>query len=200
MGKGYPFTFEIDDPSGNSFVQNPNAPNVDEFVTETKYMRTVDDYKMMGYNMDADTLAEQEAKLKDEGVIPASEQQKKVDQAKSKETTKAEQDALLEKIGAYAEKGTDEERLTAAGMDFSRPVDDQVTGDVKKEIMEFPTPCYACGAPGVCKMCIATIPYFKEIIIMAYSCELCGYRSSEIKQGGGISDKATKITFDFKDE
>jgi hypothetical protein len=155
---------------------------------------------MMGYNMDADTLAEQEAKLKDEGVIPASEQQKKVDQAKSKETTKAEQDALLEKIGAYAEKGTDEERLTAAGMDFSRPVDDQVTGDVKKEIMEFPTPCYACGAPGVCKMCIATIPYFKEIIIMAYSCELCGYRSSEIKQGGGISDKATKITFDFKDE
>jgi len=38
----------------------------------------------MGYNMDADTLAEQEAKLKDEGVVPTSEQQKKVDQSKSK--------------------------------------------------------------------------------------------------------------------
>jgi len=29
----------------------------------------------MGYNMDADTLAEQEAKLKEEGVIPQNEQQ-----------------------------------------------------------------------------------------------------------------------------
>jgi len=44
MGKVFPFTFEIDDPSGNSFVQNPNAPNVDEFVTVTKFARTVEDY------------------------------------------------------------------------------------------------------------------------------------------------------------
>jgi zinc finger protein len=44
-------------------------------------------------------------------------------------------------------------------------------------------------------MCQATIPYFKEIIIMAFSCEVCGHRSSEIKQGGGISERATKITF-----
>lgn len=42
-------------------------------------------------------------------------------------------------------------------------------------------------------MCMATIPYFAEIIIMAFSCDVCGHRSSEIKQGGGISDKATKI-------
>jgi len=44
-------------------------------------------------------------------------------------------------------------------------------------------------------MCCATIPFFKEIIIMAYSCEVCGHKSTEIKQGGGISEKATKITF-----
>jgi len=47
-------------------------------------------------------------------------------------------------------------------------------------------------------MCTATIPFFKEIIIMAFSCEKCGHKSSEIKQGGGISDKATKITFNFQ--
>lgn len=58
--------------------------------------------------------------------------------------------------------------------------------------------CYACTRDGCVKMCIATIPFFKEIIIMAFSCEYCGYKSTEIKQGGGISDKATKITFDVK--
>lgn len=30
---------------------------------------------------------------------------------------------------------------------------------------------------------------------MAFSCDACGYRSSEVKNGGGISEKATKITF-----
>lgn len=33
---------------------------------------------------------------------------------------------------------------------------------------------------------------------MAFSCDFCGHRNSEIKQGGGISQKATKITFDVK--
>jgi zinc finger protein len=47
-------------------------------------------------------------------------------------------------------------------------------------------------------MCIATIPYFKEIIIMAFSCEYCGHKSTEIKQGGGISENATKITLNVK--
>jgi len=49
-------------------------------------------------------------------------------------------------------------------------------------------------------MCIATIPFFKEIIIMAFSCEYCGHKSTEIKQGGGISEHASKITFSIEKE
>ena len=30
---------------------------------------------------------------------------------------------------------------------------------------------------------------------MAFSCEHCGYRNTDIKHGGGISEHATKITF-----
>ncbi len=44
-------------------------------------------------------------------------------------------------------------------------------------------------------MCIASIPFFKEIIIMAFNCEYCGYRNTDIKHGGGISEKATRIVF-----
>ena len=35
-----PFHFEIDDPSGNSFIENPNAPYRDEQMTIKKYRRT----------------------------------------------------------------------------------------------------------------------------------------------------------------
>lgn len=30
---------------------------------------------------------------------------------------------------------------------------------------------------------------------MAFSCDTCGYRNTEIKNGGGISEKATRIVF-----
>jgi len=108
--------------------------------------------------------------------------------------TKGEQDKLLAKMAAFAKR----EDVTANNMDFSKPVDQQEAeeaGDITKEQLQFPTKCYACTRDGVCKMCIATIPFFKEIIIMAFSCEFCGHKSTEIKQGGGISDVATKITF-----
>jgi zinc finger protein len=61
--------------------------------------------------------------------------------------------------------------------------------------MMFPTDCYSCGKTGFANMCIASIPFFKEIIIMAYNCEYCGYRNTEIKSGGGISEKATRIVY-----
>jgi len=34
---------------------------------------------------------------------------------------------------------------------------------------------------------------------MAFFCEFCGFRNSEIKQGGGISEKATRLVFSVKD-
>ena len=103
---------------------------------------------------------------------------------------------MLTKVQAFAKREADPE-ITASYMDFSKPVDESsnVAAGKEHELMTFESHCYACSALGEVRMCQATIPYFKEIIIMAFSCEVCGHRSSEIKQGGGISEKATKITF-----
>lgn len=44
-------------------------------------------------------------------------------------------------------------------------------------------------------MCTCEIPFFKEIIVMSFTCEFCGARSTEVKTGGGISEKGKKITY-----
>lgn len=44
-------------------------------------------------------------------------------------------------------------------------------------------------------MCFSSIPYFKEIIMIAFVCDECGYRNSEIKEGGGMGENAKKISF-----
>lgn len=66
--------------------------------------------------------------------------------------------------------------------------------------MKFETPCTNCNQMGNVQMCFSSIPFFKEIIMMAFVCDHCGYRNSEIKEGGGIGDKAKKITFKVNEE
>ena len=66
--------------------------------------------------------------------------------------------------------------------------------------MAFPTNCYCCQAPGEMHTCLCTIPYFKEIIISCFKCDQCGYKTTEVKGGGGISEKGAKITLTVKNE
>lgn len=41
--------FEIEDPSGNSFIKNPYAPKRDPHLSEEKFVRTPEQLKAMGY-------------------------------------------------------------------------------------------------------------------------------------------------------
>ena len=60
---------------------------------------------------------------------------------------------------------------------------------MKKEAVRLPENCPACGAPGESLTCIADIPHFKEVMIMAFDCAVCGFKSSEVRwygeAGGG---------------
>lgn len=40
----------MEDPSGNSFIQNPNAPNKDNYLKTDLYARKFEDYALMGYS------------------------------------------------------------------------------------------------------------------------------------------------------
>ncbi|NWV25154.1 ZPR1 protein, partial [Origma solitaria] len=47
-----PFTFILDDPSGNSFVENPHAPQRDEALAVTHYRRSPQQSAMLGLEVD----------------------------------------------------------------------------------------------------------------------------------------------------
>lgn len=62
------------------------------------------------------------------------------------------------------------------------------------QVVELPGHCFACGAECHTRMFPTAIPHFKDVIIMSNSCDVCGYRDSELKPGGGFSDKGLSIT------
>jgi len=45
------FSFILNDPSGNSYLQNPSAPTPDQYCSIRKYARTYDDYREMGFSV-----------------------------------------------------------------------------------------------------------------------------------------------------
>lgn len=120
------FTFILDDPSGNSFVENPYVPQDDPNLKVSHYERTTEQNLSIGLTPHMDPDAEEE-----DG----------------------------------------------------------------KQAMIFPGTCSNCNAEGETKMVVTDIPYFKEIVLMAFTCDECGFKSNEVKCGGAVSEKARKITF-----
>jgi len=69
---------------------------------------------------------------------------------------------------------------------------------LNEEALVIPCDCHVCFKPGNNKACLVTIPFFKELIINCFKCEFCGFKEVDIKGGGGISEKAKKITLKVK--
>jgi len=143
------FTFIIDDPAGNSFVENLFAPQADPNMKTTHYKRTVEQNWAIG-------LA--------------------TDENKEEEVAQDIRNKVKTNNKDYLYK-----------LDFDE-------FDYKKQVMSFPGNCSNCHTPCETRMFALDIPYFKEVIVMATTCDVCDYKSSEVKGGGAISDKGRRIT------
>ena len=129
------FTVIIDDPSGNSYIENFLYPKTDPKLRAIYYVRSKEQMIKMGY--------------------------------------------------ATEENG--EEPIEEDGIDIE-PHDID-----KQEVFHFNTNCPACQKPSETRMHLIEIPYFKEVLIMASSCDLCGYKTNEVKSSGALSEKGKRI-------
>ncbi|XP_065563661.1 zinc finger protein ZPR1-like [Artemia franciscana] len=134
------FTVVIDDPSGNSFFENPHAPQKDPNMNTCYYTRTKDQDHSLG-------IYEQSEITND----PVPEE----------EETSAE--------------------------------------NLSDEVLTFQTNCPTCNAPCQTNMKVTNIPFFKEVTIMATNCDNCGHRTNEVKPGGGVAEKGTRISLRITD-
>jgi zinc finger protein len=165
-GTVMPFTVILIDPSGNSFIQNPNAPKQDSYLKAENFVRTKEEAVEMGFaasDPDANQKEEEKKQIPDYQSVPTS-------------------------IGAKKDANKKPDLL-------NKLIADE---DYCKSAASFPTECYACTMPGEARSCTVNIPYFKELIIMSFYCESCGFKSVDTVSGGGISEKKTIYTFNVK--
>ncbi|XP_050438434.1 zinc finger protein ZPR1 [Adelges cooleyi] len=70
---------------------------------------------------------------------------------------------------------------------------DEAVNNINDEVVQFNGPCPNCTQMCDTNMKVTDIPYFKQVVIMATNCDQCGYRTNEVKPGGGIEDQGVLI-------
>ncbi len=71
---------------------------------------------------------------------------------------------------------------------------------LKYEPVSFEVQCEVCLMLGKMVTCRTSVPYFTDFIIMSFSCDYCGYHSTETKNSSGIGKQALVITLRVEDE
>ncbi|OVA05104.1 zinc finger protein [Macleaya cordata] len=168
------FTLILDDPAGNSFIENPFAPSMDPSLTIKFYERTPEQQASLGFAVESSSGEIQV----DNDALP--DERNHVPGGTIKEPHGA--------VGAVAchrsiAQGNSDE-FAAALFKYSAP----------EEVMTFPSTCGSCAAGCETRMFVTKIPYFQQVIVMASTCDACGYRNSELKAGGHVPEKGKRIT------
>ncbi|OIV93319.1 hypothetical protein TanjilG_23091 [Lupinus angustifolius] len=169
------FTFFIDDPAGNSFIENPFAPSTDPSLTIKFYERTPDQQALLGYLADPTQITHDEAQAVDEAGV-------------SGQVRREPHGSIGAAAGHRAIAQSNSAEIADALFRYTAP----------EEVMTFPSTCGACVTQCETRMFVTNIPYFQEVIVMASTCDSCGYRNSELKPGGRIPEKGKTITLHVK--
>ncbi|KAK9159614.1 hypothetical protein Syun_005955 [Stephania yunnanensis] len=156
-----PFTFILDDPAGNSFIENLFAPALDPSLIIKFYERTPEQTASLGFLVDSSSRE------------PASQSGTQEVPEERELVPAGGNGAPHGSVGATAchraiAQGNTEEFANTL-FRYSAP----------EEVMTFPSTCGACAA--------------RYVIVMASSCDACGYRNSELKAGGEVPVKGKRI-------
>ncbi|PPR05553.1 hypothetical protein CVT24_003292 [Panaeolus cyanescens] len=81
-----------------------------------------------------------------------------------------------------------EERVEGAG--------DQGEGEEQEEkvVQEIESLCMKCHEQGVTRLMLTSIPFFREVVVMSFRCEHCGWSNNEIQSAGTIRPEGTLYT------
>ncbi|KAI5926007.1 ZPR1 zinc-finger domain-containing protein [Camillea tinctor] len=73
------------------------------------------------------------------------------------------------------------------------------TTDEERVVEQIESLCMNCHENGTTRMLLTSIPYFREVILMSFSCDKCGFSNSEIQSAGTIQPKGSSYILRLTD-
>jgi len=179
-GEILPFTLILDDCSGNSYIENPRAPAIDPRMKITKYTRTREQDISLGLNPDSQK-ANNDA-TQGEAYVDLFDRTFGAVHVAVPPAPPA--------VPAGPAKGSASYNVTETAEEIRLGRDEAIL---------IPSPCPNCSKQGTFKTAMTSIPHFKEVLIMAFSCTFCGFKTNEVKGGGAVPEMGTQLTLTVGD-
>lgn len=167
-GDAFPFNLILDDPAGNSFIQNPHAPHLDPNMSCQYYPRSSDQDRALG-------LDPEKGLFKDD----------KDGNLHSLMLGKAVFGGIKEEPTLPKEEEEEVNQPLHMGLDVRLG---------RTEAVSIPSTCPNCHKDGDCMTALTDIPHFKEVIIMAFDCHYCGFRTNDVKAGGAVPTYGSEVS------
>ncbi|KAI0704360.1 zf-ZPR1-domain-containing protein [Cytidiella melzeri] len=98
----------------------------------------------------------------------------------------APQNKLFPAIGQVVDETDKAEEL--------KPANDVTSADEERAVQEIESLCMKCYQQGVTRMLLTSIPFFREVIVMSFRCEHCGFQNNEIQSAGQIRPEGVVYT------
>lgn len=150
LGRGYPFTICLNDPTGNSWIE-PSTLDPPKKYIRTEYPRTPEQNASLGLSGDSTDFE---------------------DKTEEAENPEGEIGGVLGPMEGV---------------------------DIKDGLRyDLPCECPGCSKAALLNIQKVSIPYFKEVYILAVVCSICGYRTNDVKTGGEIPDRGSRIWLEVK--
>lgn len=82
-----------------------------------------------------------------------------------------------------------------AGLDIQNGDNDSSEVEDEPKVVEsIESLCISCEENGETRLLLTKIPYFREIILMSFSCPHCGFSNTEVQSAGQIQERGTRYT------
>ncbi|KAH8386819.1 hypothetical protein KR093_002795 [Drosophila rubida] len=78
------------------------------------------------------------------------------------------------------------------------PIFQDISGEQAVEVVEIESACMSCFETGITRLLPTKIPFFREVVLMSFKCEHCGYTNNEMQSASEIQKSGVRIELDVK--
>jgi zinc finger protein len=128
-------------------------------------------------------------------IVREMSEKRNIPQTTELEAKKAKTEDVFTTVGEAAQMVDDEPEQNNQGL--------RMTGATDAEghpVQEIDSLCMNCHDQGVTKLLMTIIPYFREVIIMSFECDHCGFKNAEIQPASTIQEKGSKYILKVTDK
>lgn len=92
------------------------------------------------------------------------------------------------------------EKMVASNInDENKPLFQNIDADeTPAETTDIESACMSCFRTGMTRLLLTRIPFFKEVVLMSFKCEFCGFENNEIQSASEIQKKGIRLQLEVK--